>query len=105
MFFALAGVVGVFTWLLGGSSYAVPAIATLNTLVLLCIFENMLSFTGMVMQLFWLLVFAQFFPRSRVGEAGQDRHDDAGEQGHSARQQHGVDQQGSGVTGDLRGSL
>ncbi|AOE89385.1 oligosaccharide repeat unit polymerase [Ralstonia solanacearum] len=105
MFFALAGVVGVFTWLLGGSSYAVPAIATLNTLVLLCIFENMLSFTGMVMQLFWLLVFAQFFPRSRVGEAGQDRHDDAGEQGHSARQQHGADQQGPGVTGDLRGSL
>ncbi len=76
MFAALAVVVVCFTWLIGGTRYAVPAIATLNTLVLLCVFENMLSFTGMVMQLFWLLVFAQCFPRSPTVETGRDSEHD-----------------------------
>ncbi|MBB6584424.1 O-antigen polymerase [Ralstonia solanacearum] len=76
MFAALAVVVVCFTWLIGGTRYAVPAIATLNTLVLLCVFENMLSFTGMVMQLFWLLVFAQCFPRPPTVETGRDSEHD-----------------------------
>lgn len=90
MFFVLSGVVVVFTWLMGGSPYAVPAIATLNTMVLLCIFENMLSFTGMVMQLFWMLVFAQFFPRSRIVETGQDRHQQASDQRGAPNGHHSV---------------
>lgn len=83
MFCVLAIVAVVFTWTIGGSSYAIPAIATLNTLMLLCIFENMLSFTGMVMQLFWMLVFAQLLPRLRIVKAGQDRHQDAGRQSNA----------------------
>ena len=80
MFGALAVVVVMFTWAIGGSAYAVPAIAVLSTLVLLCIFENMLSFTGMVMQLFWMLVFMWLYPRSRIVKAGQDRQQDASRQ-------------------------
>ncbi|CAH0447415.1 hypothetical protein [Ralstonia syzygii] len=87
IFAVLAVVVVIFTWLIAGSSYAIPAIATLNTLVLLCIFENMLSFTGMVMQPFWLLVFAQFFPRSRIMAVGQERHDGASKQSGTAHRQ------------------
>lgn len=64
MFVSLAVLVIVFMWLVSGTSYAIPATAVLNTLVLLCVFENMLSFTGMVMQIFWIMVFIKLWPGS-----------------------------------------
>ncbi|WP_316897081.1 hypothetical protein [Ralstonia mannitolilytica] len=79
MFSALAALIVMFTWAIRRSVYGVPAVAVLNTLVFLCVFENMLAFTGMVMQLFWMLVFAQFFPRPRKTKACQDRHQENGD--------------------------
>lgn len=36
-------------------AYAVPALALLNTLVVFCVFDNMVAFTGMSLQLAWLM--------------------------------------------------
>lgn len=38
------------------SPYRVPALALLNTLVVFCIFDNMISFSGMSLQLAWPLI-------------------------------------------------
>ena len=63
MFCALSALAIGFSWMVKGSSYVIPALAVQNTLVFLCVFENMLSFTGMVMQMFWMLVFIKLWPR------------------------------------------
>jgi hypothetical protein len=47
--------------LMSHSAYAVPALALTNTLVVFCVFDNMIAFTGMSLQLAWLL----FMPASR----------------------------------------
>lgn len=45
------------------SPYRVPALALLNTLIVFCIFDNMIAFSGMSLQLAWLLLLP--IPRQR----------------------------------------
>lgn len=47
------------------TAYAVPALALLNTLVVFCVFDNMVAFTGMSLQLAWLM-FIPFVRRKVV---------------------------------------
>ncbi len=64
MFAVLSLLIMVYVFMTWSGPFAVPALSILNTLVLLCIFENMISFTGMIMQLFWPLLLASCFPLS-----------------------------------------
>jgi len=56
------------------SAYAVPAIAMLNTFVVFCVFDNMIAFTGMSLQLIWMVI----LPAQRTGlllaPAAQSQH-------------------------------
>lgn len=57
LFAYFTSVIVVYLMLIRASPYRVPALALLNTLVLFSIFDNMLAFTGMSLQLVWPLLF------------------------------------------------
>ena len=64
--FLMAAVLGVLIFIYlklieWRSSYSVPGLALLNTFVVFCVFDNMIAFTGMSLQLMWLLL----LPRGR----------------------------------------
>jgi oligosaccharide repeat unit polymerase len=58
MFAALASLILLYTVFMSETVFAVPAMALLNTLVVFCVFDNMIAFTGMSLQLVWLVVLA-----------------------------------------------
>lgn len=58
MFASLVVVIFLYVKLIENSAYQVPALALLNTLIVFCIFDNMIAFTGMSLQLVWLLFFS-----------------------------------------------
>jgi hypothetical protein len=56
MFMTLAVTILVYVNLIRRSIYRVPALALLNILVVFCVFDNMIAFTGMSLQLLWILL-------------------------------------------------
>ena len=57
MFALLTLLIVVYLQLIVRTPYAVPCLALLNTLVVFCAFQNMIAFTGVILQLFWPLFF------------------------------------------------
>jgi oligosaccharide repeat unit polymerase len=58
MFASLVAGIFIYVKLIENSAYRVPALALLNTLIVFCIFDNMITFSGMSLQLAWLLFFS-----------------------------------------------
>lgn len=66
LFALLAALIVVYLRLIRHSPYRVPCLALLNTFVVLCTFQNMIAFAGLMLQLVWPLVLGSwpFFCRS-----------------------------------------
>jgi hypothetical protein len=66
LFFGWIGVLAMFAWLMAlvlvyltlilRSPYRLPCLALLNTLIVFCVFENMIAYTALLMQLVWPLL-------------------------------------------------
>ncbi len=57
MFASLTLLIVVYLRLIIRTPYAVPCLALLNTLVVFCAFQNMIAYTGVILQLFWPVFF------------------------------------------------
>lgn len=69
MFVALGMFIFLYLLLIVRSPYAVPSLALLNTLIVFCLFNNMLASTAILPQLLWPLL----LPPWRLGPAAQQR--------------------------------
>jgi hypothetical protein len=58
MFAQLCALIAVYLRLIRNSPFRVPCLALLNCLVVFCTFQNMIAFSGVVLQLAWPLIFA-----------------------------------------------
>jgi hypothetical protein len=75
LFFGWIGVLAMFAWFMAlilvylalilRSPYRLPCLALLNTLIVFCVFENMIAYTALLMQLVWPLLLG-FLPQSRT---------------------------------------
>jgi len=54
IFLYLSLIIILYTRIIKNSIYSVPSLALLNTLIVFCIFDNMITFSGMMLQLCWL---------------------------------------------------
>jgi oligosaccharide repeat unit polymerase len=72
MFSMLAAFILLYVVFMSQTAYAVPALALLNTLVVFCVFDNMIAFTGMSLQLAWLMFMpaprTEHVPKTEAGE-------------------------------------
>jgi hypothetical protein len=55
LFILLAGLILIYLRLIRHSPYRVPCLALLNTFIVLCTFQNMIAFAGLILQLIWPL--------------------------------------------------
>ena len=73
MFITLSSFIIVYLLLILRSPYRVPCLALLNTLVVFCLFNNMLAATVLLPQLIWPLLFPPWHLRLRSNkQVGQD---------------------------------
>lgn len=52
----LFSLIFIFIKLMWKSKYFVPALALINTLVVFCIFDNMIAFDGVILQIIWIIL-------------------------------------------------
>lgn len=69
LFAELFSLIILYIWLIRNSPYRVPCLALLNTFIVFCTFQNMISYTALLMQLVWPL----FIPHWTKGRAPQPR--------------------------------
>lgn len=66
MFIVLIAAILLYVRLIRQSIYFVPALSLLNTLIVFCMFDNMIAFTGMSLQLLWILFLPNYIYKNKT---------------------------------------